>query len=196
MDTAQFLVWGVNAYSVGNACMLDPIENFSPRKALRKGVSLLATFPADAALPMSQRHKKDTALTDDISNFDNIKVCSAPLVEFLKKRQLKNVEYLPVTIHNHKGKVASKDYFILNPLPLQNALDVHASQPKYSNLVPTEVTTVEKLVIDPKRVEQDVKVFRLTAFSAPVIIESALAKEIEAAGFVGPSFISLERYGK
>jgi hypothetical protein len=196
MGTSQFLVWGANAYAVGNACTLDPIENFSPRKALRKGVSLQGTFPADAVLPMSQRHKKDTALTDDISNFDNIKVCSAPLVEFLKKKQLKNVEYLPVTIHNHKGKVASRDYFILNPLPLVDALDVQASKPKYSNLVPTEATTVETLVIDPKRVEKDVQVFRLVGFSAPIIIESAFAEELKAAGFAGPSFIGLERYGK
>jgi hypothetical protein len=187
----ELVIW--ESIAVGNACKLDGIENVDGLD-LVLGVPMKKGFPSDVRLPMSKRHKKDTGLTDDLSNSNQIKVCSARLTEFLRKKRLKNVEYLPVTILDHKGKVASKDYSIVHPVGLQDALDVKASKPTYSPIIPTEIDEVKKLVVDVKRVDPEVRLFRLKSFNYPVLVDRTLAREIQAGGFVGPSFVELEDF--
>src|SRR5690242_4080725 len=108
----DYLVW--KATFAGNACHLLGIVNVKYVNQLTLGIPLQKGFPDDAEMSMSPHFKKDTRLVDDVMNANNIKVCSKRLVEFLRSKNLANVEYLPVTILDHKDKVASKDYMIVN----------------------------------------------------------------------------------
>ncbi len=63
--------------------------------------------------------------------------------------------HLPVAILDHKGKIAINEYSIVNPVVLQHALDVKASQARYRPLVKTEIASVNTLVIDPARVDPE-----------------------------------------
>jgi hypothetical protein len=188
----NYVVWEYQP--VGNVCMLESVENVPRWFDLTRGVPFANKFPAAAQFRMSKEYKKDTGLNDDLPNTDFLKVCSARLVEFLKTKALKNVEYLPVSILNHKGKVASKDYFIVNPIIPQAALDTAASKPKFNALSPEKIRTVERLVLDPRKLDPTVRLFRLEAFFEPVLLEKGLADEMTAAGFVGSYFQALERY--
>jgi len=190
----EYLVWNNLPYQ--NVCLLDVIENVEPQSNLLRGVLLQKTFPTDALMKMSARHKKDTGLNDDLPNLHDCKVCSKPLVDFLKRRNLKNVEYLPIKIINHKGKVASDEYFIVHPISPQDALDVKASKPKYNQLIKTEINKVENIILDKSRLDPEVKIFRLASYFFPVLIEKELAKEMEAEGFKGPYFEELDEYDK
>ena len=152
------------------------------------------TFPTTAQFQMSDDHKRDVGLTDDLPNTDSLKVCSARLVDFLRQKALKNVEYLPVKILNHKRKLASKDYFIVHPIVPQNALDAAASEPSFNDINPAEIDSVERLVLDRKKLDPKVRLFRLDAFFNPVLIDTKLADEIKAAGFVGSYIQALEDY--
>lgn len=186
-------VW--QAVPIGNACTLEPIENVERHTDLKRGVPFAARFPRDATLRMDRKFKKDTGLTDDLSNMNRIKVCSGKLTEFLKKQKLKNVEFLPVTILDHKGKVASKEYTIVHPVGLQDALDVEASKPRFNRILKTQIDEVERFVVDVRRIEPGVRIFRLAGFYSPVLIDAELAKSIEAEGFRGSAFQELDRYG-
>jgi hypothetical protein len=187
--------YGVWAYQpVGNVCMLDSIENVPRWLNLMRGVAFKDKFPAAAQYQMSKDHKKETGLNDDLPNTDSVKVCSARLVDFLKKKDLKNVEYLPVSILNHKGKLASKDYFIVHPVIPQDALDADASQPSFNDINPEEIDSVERLVLNKRSLDPELRLFRLKAFFKPVLIDKKLADEIKAAGFVGSYIQALERY--
>ena len=189
-----FLVW--TSSPVGNACRLEPIENVERFRDLDRGVSFGKAFPTDALARMSKSFKKDTRLIDDVTNGDGLKVCSKRLVEFLQAKKLKNVEYLSLTILDHKGKVASAEYSIVHPVVLQDALDLAASKPHYNAIRPKDIDEVEELVIDEKRVDPKVSVFRLAGLTQPVIVRRSLADEIAAAGFIGSYFLSLDRYGQ
>jgi hypothetical protein len=187
--------YGVWTYQpVGNVCMLDTIENVPRRLDLKRGVPFKDKFPASAQYPMSKDHKKETGLNDDLPNTDFIKVCSARVVEFLKKKQLKNVEYLPVSIMNHKGKVASKDYFIVHPIIPQDALDLEASQASFNDINPEEIDSVEGLVLKNRGLDPELRIFRLKKFFNPVLIDKKLAEEMKGAGFVGSYIKALDRY--
>lgn len=190
----DYLVW--KSIPVGNACILDSPENveFSPR--LVRGVPYAAEFPKDACMRMSRDAKKRTALVDDLTNTNRIKVCSPRLVAFLKERKLCNLEYLPIKILDHKGKVAASDYCIVHPIHLQDALDLEASKPTWGHIAKTEINFVQTLVIHPEKVDPKVRIFRLKSFHDPVLIEKSLADEMTAAGFDGCVFRPPSRWGK
>lgn len=188
----EFLVW--DTVPLGNACLLDPIRQAAPERKLLRGISYDGRFPSEARFEMSKRHKKETALLDDVMNMDSVKVCSRRLVEFLKTRELRGVEYLPVTIFDHKGKVASSEYAIVHPVGPQPALDVEGCQPTYSNMIEGQIVRVQQLVIEPERVEAGLRLFRLDGFFYPVLVDRDLAMEIESAGFRGPAFTPLDQY--
>jgi hypothetical protein len=183
----KYLWWATIA--VGNGCIVDSPENveFSPR--LTRGVTYAANFPKDALVRMSSDAKKRTVLLDDIANTDRIKICSPRLVEFLKERKIKNVEYLPIKILNHKKKITATDYCIVHPIQLQDALDIKASKPTWSAIEKTEIFFVNNLIINQSKVDSMIKIFRLKNFHDPVLIEKKLAEEILAAGFKGCFFI-------
>jgi hypothetical protein len=188
----EYVVW--KSLPVGNACMLDDVENVEKSSGLPRGVPFVAKFPADAVMHMTDRHKKDTALTDDISSFSSLKVCSPRIVDFLRKKQLKNLEFLPITILDHKDKVASKDYCIVHPIHPQDALDLDKSQPKYNPIMKTEISDVAQLVLDPARIDPEVRLFRLKAFIFPVLLEKSIADEMAGMGLKGPLFKPLSEY--
>lgn len=188
----EFRVW--TSSPVNNACRLDAIEGYERSFELAYGLSLAAVFPKKARAPMSTHFKKATALTDDLSNLNDVKVCSKRLVEFLEKSDVRHVEYLPLTILNHKGKVASTDYFIVNPVGLVDALDLAASKPTYNSIKKDMINRVDRIVLDPRRLDPERKVFRLSGFFHPVLIEKGLADSMKAAGLVGPFFNELEFY--
>jgi hypothetical protein len=188
----EYRVW--QSSPVNNACRLAVIQGYERSFELAYGISLAAVFPKDARAPMDSDFKKATALTDDLSNMDSAKVCSKRLVEFLKARDLRHVEYLPLTIVNHKGKVASTDYFIVNPVGLVDALDLAASKPVYNSIKKSMINRVARVVLDPRRLDPERKVFRLTGLFHPVLIEKGLADAMAAAGLVGPYFKELESF--
>jgi hypothetical protein len=182
----DYLVW--KATYAGNACQLTGIVNVEYDHLLVEGHEYRDTFPPDARMSMSPHFKKDTKLVDDVMNADDLKVCSKRLVDFLKSKKLKNVEYLPLTIFDHKKKVASTEHCIVNPFVLQDAIDMKASQPTL-NAFDQTVDTVKKLVFDKSRIDPKVRLFRFAGLTRPVIIERSLAEEILTHGFVGTTFL-------
>lgn len=176
---------------VNNACRLGAFRGYERTYELTQGRPLAKVWPKDVRAGMDRDFKKATGLTDDLMNMDSVKVCSGRLVELLEKSGVKHVEYLPLTILDHKGKVASTDYFILNPVGLVDALDRKASEPDY-NLIDKElINWVARTVLDPRRLDPERKVFRLAGLRLPVLVERPLAEAMKGAGMVGPYFREL-----
>lgn len=178
----------------GSSCLLLPPERVPRSFELYEGVPRAAGFPADALFRMSHDHPKNMGLTDNLMNVGTLIVASLALKRFFEARPLKNVEYLPVTIVNHKERVASRDYFIVHPVVPQDCLDIQASGSTYSTLVPTDIVDVDQLIIDPARVDPEVELFRLQHFGEPVLIRRRLAIELLEAGFTGLYFVELNAF--
>ena len=186
----DWVIWLTVA--AGNVCYLEGIDNVPRERDLRRGVPFGNSFPKDARMDMSKRHKKETGLNDELPNDRSSKVCSKRLVDFLRSKKLPAVEYLPVKIIDHKGKVASADYFIVHPVNLQPALDLKASKPTYNTILTTQIDEVERLVLDPKGIAPGLRMFRLVGLSRPVLVDRALADEMTKQKFVGTEFVELE----
>lgn len=191
-SATDYLIWMSTA--ADNACWLGPVEKYGKNYHLPRGIPLAASFPPNVQLRMNKTFPKATALTDDLKNGSPVKICSQRLVAFLKERQLTHVEYLPVTILDHKGKVASKEYRLVNPVGLQDALDRTASEPTHNLIKKDQIDSVKRIVLDVSKLDPAVKVFRLAGFYSPVLIARDLADAINAQGFVGSYFRELKDY--
>jgi hypothetical protein len=121
-------------------------------------------------------------------------VVSKRVMEFLQSKKLPGVEYLPVPIVNHKGRIASPDYFIVNILAIQDCLDLKQSMPMYNHINKTEIDEVKQMVLDEKKIDSSFPLFRLKNYFPPVLVEAGLAEEIKAQNFSGLKFLTLKEF--
>jgi hypothetical protein len=190
----DYVVW--ESKNEGNSCMLVPPEGIDRDWELLKGVPRAAGFPPDAIFRMSANHPRNLGLPDSLMNLASLTVVHRRLQHFLEAKALKNVEYLPVTIINHKRRIASRDYFIVHAVTQQDCLDRSQSGIKYNAIIPTDISSVRALVLDSQRIDLDVRLFRIKSFGYPLIIDRALSQEILQTGFTGTAFLELDQYGK
>lgn len=181
----NYLNW--NSTYAGNSCSLRGVVMDYNHRLVDGYNYAPGTFPTTAKIYMDPDFKKDTKLVDDVMNDSSAKVCSKRLVEFLKAKKLKNIDFLPVTIFDHKKKVASTDYSIVHPIGLQDAIDMKASEPTL-NPFDKSVSFVKRLVFDKSRIDPEVRIFRFAGLKRPVFIEETLADELKAQNFVGLDF--------
>lgn len=81
---------------------------------------------------------------------------------------------MPLAIYNHKGRLASSDYFIVNPLGTVDALDLERSQIEWLG---SDIVEIEKRVLDPEKLKGAPDLFRLKEEpSAYVISQRLIAK--------------------
>ena len=191
---SNFLIWDASLDSKKNFCVLDDLENVEDGFELTEGAPREHNFPDNAMLAMDPEYPKSIALADNIFNVSELIVASKALKKFIEERSKINVEYLPVTIKNHKQRVASNDYYIVHPIHLQDGLDIKKSICTWSTIIKDKVNEVERLIIDENRIEPEVTLFRLKYFYRPILVRRDLAEAISEADFTGTRWIELNEY--
>lgn len=179
---------------VKNACVLGEIKGFDDLYDLMSGVSFANSFPTDVEFEMSPDFPDNIVLTDNLDNPDNIIVGSARLKSFLESQGIHHMEYLPVSIRNHKGKIASKDYFIINPTHPVNCLDEAASEPKANLILPGEIRKVNRLVLDQQKIDPSRDIFRIARFPMVTLVHRRLAESIDKERFTGVRWLDISKY--
>ncbi len=192
MATATYLMWSHAV--VGSSCRVTDVVNVDKAWQLQKGVSRARTFPADAEVHMHPRSPKSVGLTDNLRNGARLVVASAELTNFLRGQELKQVEYLPVTVKNHKGRAVKVPYFIVHPVEPIDCLDIAASNPTMNEIIPSDIDWVEQIVLDHARIDPARRLFRVARFSNIVFVRDDLAKAVSDGGFSGVAFENLDEY--
>jgi hypothetical protein len=140
---------------------------------------------------MDPEFPDDLKLGDSIKNSGGYLVISKRLKEALEPAVADAVEYLPVRIINHKGRLASAAYFIANPLAIYDAIDLEKSTVKWNHINTDAITSISKLVLDGERLPRETSMFRLKAFERRVVLSRALADSLASGGFVGLGFTNV-----
>ncbi|MDF3819370.1 hypothetical protein P3G55_05645 [Leptospira sp. 96542] len=186
------VVW---EWDVGeNFCVLDGIQNVEDEYQLSKGISRANGFPTDASFTMSAMHRKYVALADNISNLNRALVVSRKLKEAIEARSPQDVEFLSVSIFNHKQKLASKDYFIINPLNVVDCIDKEKSKYRWNHIAPDKMSSCTKLVLKPEVIHPELLLFRPRHLEYYVLVDPALAVVLEAEGFTGLCFTPIDEF--
>jgi hypothetical protein len=186
----DYVIWGWRP-TVKYSAVLRGFVDFEDDNLFGHGYAWNGTFPAEAKMDFHPDHPRDTVKTDNLGNTDGVLVVSERVCDFLTKRKLGGMEYLPITILDHKKKPIPEKYFIANTIDHVDCLDLKASRATFSKIRKTRITDVEKLVLDPKRLDPTRELFRIKNFARHALVHRDLADAITSAGFTSIGWTEL-----
>jgi len=159
-------------------CLDDEPEgiNMSQWKIAR-GVAMGADYPADAQWRMSDEYP-GIKLTSLLATVSNMLVVEGRLKSVLEATGVP-IEFLPFTLYNHKKRVASRDYFIVNVLGTFDCLHYDKSEIEWFTEVPGAVVGVDKHVLDKRKLAAAPDIFRVKEDPTMIVISARLAAQIK-----------------
>lgn len=170
------------------------LEGFRRKYKLMRGREVADEFPADASFQMNRDFPDDLGLEDAAFNLSNQLVVSERLRAFLEAREVSGVEFLPVTMLDHKGRSVKADYVIANLLTHVDCVDKEATTHEWNPLNENAMVGVRNLTVDPERIPDDVQLFRLEHVAGVIGVRRDLAEALEAEGFTGLAFSDFADY--
>jgi hypothetical protein len=179
---------------VRGAVVLDTLRGLEDEFRLNEGVPLADGFPSDVGFEMNPNRPTNLLFVDNLYNLHRAIVASERLAAFLQERPMPHVEFLPVGIIDHRGRVARQRYLIVHPIDPVDCLDLAASMPDWSEIDRSAIRKVDRLVLDHSRVDPSRTLFRIRGYDKVVLVRRDLADAVAAAGFSGVTFVPLDEY--
>jgi hypothetical protein len=188
---SNYVVW--QAEEVPHCLVLDELDKVDLDVELQRGLPCKGEFPSNAVFTADPEFPNDIGLADNFENTQRLVVVSGKLKEFVESWKPQKVEYLPVTILNHKSRPAGK-YFIIHPVEPVDALKPAESGAKFNARRNDRIDSVKRLVLDEERIEASRVIFKLKSFYRCVLIRRDLADAISKAGFTGLKWTECSKY--
>jgi hypothetical protein len=183
------VIWRHNPGS--KYCVTLVLEGVERPWEISKGIPRAHDFPSGAQFTMDKQFKKQVALSDNIANSEGMAVISLPLRTFLEEQKLAQVEYLDVTLVDHKGKPVKEKYFILHPTVVVDCIDTQNSKVTWNaNAIdPEMISSIGNLVFKPNSIDPALAIFRPKHKERRLFVRRDLADAIQAKGFTGVMFL-------
>lgn len=141
------------------------------------GEAVASTWPVDAAIHL--RKSSGRKITDIVGTVTNTLFISHRARDILEKFVPKgSVEFLPVTIYDHRKRVVSQDHLIANPLGALDCLDLSASELLWHPEKPDEIISVEKPVLSAEKLQKAPPLFRIQHASVRHVVNYDVAKAL------------------
>jgi hypothetical protein len=192
MSARDFVIWESTAGT--KYAVLGALQRVDKVYEIKRGAPRADGFPSDACFEMDKRFPRQVKLADSPSNLEGMVVVSAPLKALLESTKPPSVELLRVSIINHKGRVASEEYFIVNPLRVIDCIDKTRSEIKWNAIDTTAISGCLRLVLDLGAVDDDVLLLRPKHLENVVAVRRDLAESITAGGFTGVDFTEVDTF--
>ena len=176
-----------------NACYLLEFNGFKRSYRLKRGVALNEVWPDDVEMEMNEDHPDDIQLVDSLFNIKSLIVISSRIKKYLESQELLGTEFLPINIKNHKGRYTDEDYFVLNQTEHVDCLDAEASHAEES-MMTNKIKAVKGIVLKQTELLEGRKLFRLSSFGEPTIVDKTMASDMDAQGFSGIKWGALENF--
>jgi hypothetical protein len=188
----KYQIWGPGLQEDG-VCTILEVSGVEDSFELDEGVSRAHDWPDDAYCSMDPDYPKDVALEDSLYGAGAL-VVSGRVKQALEGAGVNNVEFLPLRIVNHKGRIASKDYFIVNPLDVCDCIDIARSVVKWNAIDPDSICGCKALVLKEDAVPTNYQIFRPEHWRKVVLIRRELADTLRSTGLSGLDFIEPHEY--
>jgi len=174
---------------------VDQLAGFEDEWAVGQGMSLAATPPDKLTMSMYADEPRNTVLPDYVQNMKSLVIVSPRLRSFLEARQVSNVEYYPLEINDHKGKVASSEYSVAHLINPVDCIDADASGAKWigEGLATKRIMLLRKLVLDPSRVPEDRQLFFPRYYSEIPLLRRELADAMRQENFSNVKIVPLSK---
>jgi hypothetical protein len=172
-----------------NCLINEEPESIRPTSwRISRGMRMDDRFPPDVVLQMDGDHK-GLAVPDLVANTVQLTIVSGRLKTLLEQHAGANIEFLPVSIANHKGRIAAKDCFIANVLDHQDCIDMERSEVEQFGLEPGLLSGLFRLQVLEDRIPPEAKLFRLKSMPSAILIREDLRAKLDATGISGVKYI-------
>lgn len=181
--------WVPTANASARSGVLDgfPENDQVPGYLVREGVPLAEIFPDDIVLGFSENFPNRRQLVDFMEQYIGAPVVSARIRDVLLTLKARKLEFLPVSICDHAGSALSNDYFILNSLDLQDAIDMEKSEVTMNPMEEEEerIYHVHELALTTDTIDPEALVFRPRNCPKLVLVNDTVKQALVAAGVTG-----------
>lgn len=188
----SFVVWRPGSPKDG-ICMIREVCGIEKSFQLDEGVSRSAGWPNDASCSMDPAFPKDIALADSLYGA-SLLVISGTAKQFFERESANQIEFLPLRIINHKGRTASDDYFIVNPLEVYDCIDEQQSNAERNPIAPESILGCDQLVLHDAAVPAEYKIFRPERWRNLILVRREIAVRAKALKLSGLNFIEPDQY--
>lgn len=188
----SFVVW--EWVAAPGCCSLTNIQNVDRAYELGRGVARSDDFPDDAEFNMDPQHPRSVKLPDQATNLEDLLVVSGRVKGFVETLDLEDVEFLPVRIINHKGRLASDDYWIVNPLTVVDCIDTDASDIEWNKIEPDRISFCDELVLRDDEIPEELRIFRPKHLEDVVLVHEEVGEALAAEGFPGLDIVELDEF--
>lgn len=167
------------------------------RARMAKGKRIGDDYPDDAQIYLESL-KSGTQLSSFIGNTRSYLIVNTEMKDvILEYTSQSNCEFeiLPFTLYDHKKRILSKDYWIINPIGTFDCLNKKASEIKYVDKddAKSEVVSIRKFVFDPKKLKDAPDLFRVPEDPTEYFISERLAKAFKEKGFTNIFLTEIEQ---
>lgn len=145
-------------------------------------------YPEDARIYMSPKEQGRT-LPSLVGNTRSMLIVHRTVKEIIEANNSGPTEYLPLHIYNHKKRLASDEYFIVNPLGSWDCLDLGASKIEYMD---GDVVGVDEMVLDPTKLKEVPDLFRVREDPSTYLGSQRLLERI-VMGDLKPTNVYIDR---
>ena len=179
---------------VKNGCFLGPLKNVEDFDSIRDTKRRRARFPKNAFFPMQPPVKRKVVC--DFMQSGVGMVVSEKARELLAKANIPRVEFLPVNIANHKGKLLDAMFYIVHLTEHADVIDSKKSKYEWHPAGKKwGFIDLRKIVLDEKKTEGR-DYIRPKHYPMVHLFSRSLRASIEASGLEGASFIELNTPGE
>lgn len=161
---------------------------------LAEGVSCKDWYPENVECQLDE--EAGMVLADVIPGPASMRVVSEPLKKLLEHEASCEIEFLPISIRDHRDHLIGENYYIANVLEVIFCMDRDKSDYVESSLDETRVHTHRHLYLDDSKIPENANLFRLGEDPYLLLVRQDLAKTMADAGLTGIEFIKLEDFGK
>lgn len=178
--------WVLISATVNGGAMLEKLPKGSPSKPdFYESIPLHESFPHGGVMSFSKDYPDFIRVFDFITNTMSLPIVSGKVRQVFSSLGVDRCEFLPVSIHDHKGQVASKDHCIVNVLDVQDIIDMERSEYELSAFDESQIARIKRLVVKKDGIDPKALFFRARTSMRELFMHETLHDALVKAGVTG-----------
>ena len=162
---------------------------------LTKGVPIANRYPEDAGIYL-QPESPGIKLSSLLGNTQRYLIVHNDMKNIIEKYCDCKMEILPFTLYDHKRRVLSKEYWIVNPLGTFDCVDKDKSEIVYLDNTKADVVTVDRFVFEAQKLAEAPDLFRVPEYPTRYFISEDLAKAFQDENFTNIFLLEIDQMEK
>lgn len=173
----------------------DPPNGIGLRRyMMAKGKPATPYYPSEPKVLLREEHPgiKLTSLLSTTVNYLIVSSAMRKVIEGLCTGV--EMEYLPIHLYDHRERLYTKDYCIINPLGALDCLDVEASGIEYGK--EGSVIDIQEFILDAAKLEKAPPLFRIDKQPARLVVDERFMQAVAEHGFTNVLVTPLKVSGR